>query len=364
MYLAKIGGEVHIKRMPGSGADHAQNCDSYDPPVEISGLGQVFGTAIQDDPRHAGLTALRLDFSLTRQAGRAAPAVISTSTPDTATSDGTKLSLRSLLHYLWDDAGFTRWSPAMAGKRTWHVIRKYLLDAAACKTTKGSALSDILYVPEPFLLDRKDEIAQRRLAIMSKAAAQATGPRRLMLLIAEVKEIGASRYGHTIVFRHLPDCHFMVEDGLHRRMVRRFEAELGLWDAHEETHLMAIGTFSVSTSGVPSMEELALMLTTENWVPFEHAAERLVIDAMTHAHRRFTKTLRYNLPASKPLASLVASDTTPGPTAMFVLPPGASEQAVEEIAELMSGSSLATWSWRSGDEPMPEIPAVGTGSVS
>jgi Protein of unknown function (DUF1173) len=41
-------------------------------------------------------------------------------------TDGNKLSLRGTLHYLWEQAGFNKWSPGMAGKRNWFVIRKYL----------------------------------------------------------------------------------------------------------------------------------------------------------------------------------------------------------------------------------------------
>jgi len=46
----------------------------------------------------------------------------------------------------------------MAGKRNWYVIYKHLLIAADGKESKGKPLGDMLYVPEPFSVDRKDEI--------------------------------------------------------------------------------------------------------------------------------------------------------------------------------------------------------------
>ena len=50
MYIAKVHGSFIVKRMPNSGADHAPLCDSYDPPPELSGLGNLVGSAIQENP--------------------------------------------------------------------------------------------------------------------------------------------------------------------------------------------------------------------------------------------------------------------------------------------------------------------------
>jgi hypothetical protein len=178
-------------------------------------------------------------------------------------------------------------------------------------------------------------------------------------VIGEVKEVAQSRYGHKIVFKHLPDCHFMMNDDLHKRLLKRFEVELGLWDALEDTHLMAIGTFSVGNTGIASLEEVALMSVTENWIPFESTFDQMVIDAMSRANRRFMKGMRYNLPSSRPLACLVASDTAPEPTAMYVLPPGATEEYAAALTELMDESKLAHWLWRAGEADMPALPALG-----
>src|SRR3546814_10419832 len=67
------------------------------------------------------------------QPGRAAPTP-GTGESDSVRTDGAKLTLRGTLHYLWEQAGFNRWAPAMSGKRSWGVIRKYILQAAADKT--------------------------------------------------------------------------------------------------------------------------------------------------------------------------------------------------------------------------------------
>src|SRR5687767_13754525 len=99
-----------------------------------------------------------------------------------------KLSITATLHYLWEEAGFNRWSDRMAGKRNWFIIRKHLLQAADNKTAKGAPLSEVLYIPEVFSAERKAELAQRHLSAIGRIRAAVAGPRRLMLLIAEVKE--------------------------------------------------------------------------------------------------------------------------------------------------------------------------------
>jgi hypothetical protein len=356
MYIAKVAGKFVMKRMPNSGGDHSPACDSYEPPPELSGLGQVMGSAIQEDPDE-GLIALRFDFSLSKVAGRAAPTP-SGGESDSVKTDGNKLTLRGTLHYLWEEAGFNRWAPSMSGKRSWYVIRKYLLLSAEDKMAKGSSLTDQLYVPESFNAEKKDEITQRRMALMSRVAAPVKGARRLMLVIGEVKEIAQSRYGHKIVFKHLPDCHFMINEDLHKRLLKRFDIELGLWDALEDSHLMAIGTFGVSAQGITSLEEVALMAVTENWIPFESTFDKMVIDAMTRASRRFMKSMRYNLPSSKPLACIVASDTFPEPTAMYVLTPGTSEEYEDALTDLVQESKLSSWIWRAGESEMPLLPTL------
>ena len=68
------------------------------------------------------------------------------------------------------------------------------------------------------------------------------------------------------------------------------------------------------------------MTATANWIPFENNYDKMLIDAMTQAQRRFVKGLRYNLSTQLPLACLVASDTRPTPTAMYIVPPSASQE--------------------------------------
>ena len=157
MYVARVDGAVILKRMPLTGPHHDPTCNSYEPPPELSGRGEVLG-AIAEDADDSAIR-LRLDFSLSKRRGRSTP---STDEPDAARTDGSKLSLRALLHYLWEEAELNCWSQGMAGKRNWAVVRHRLAMAVAHKLVKGVPLARKLFIPETFAADRKAEIADRR----------------------------------------------------------------------------------------------------------------------------------------------------------------------------------------------------------
>jgi hypothetical protein len=352
MYVAKLGHQYIIKRMPHTGAQHAADCESYEPPAELSGLGEVMGGAIQTNLAD-GLTTLKFDFALAKTSGRVAPAP-SGGESDSVKTDGKKLTLRGTLHYLWDEAGLTRWSPAMEGKRSWYVVRKAILEAAGDKVAKGAKMSDLIYIPESFDSNKKDEITRRRLSVFNQLSQAQGATRRLMMVVGEVKEMGDARFGKKMVIKHVPDAHFMMNDDLYKRMLKRFDNELQLWGGNNSSHLLVIGTFGVSAAGVASLEEASLVLTNENWIPFESVDESMLIDALTQQKRRFSKGLRYNLASTSPLATAVLNDTAE-PTAMYIRPFGASDQYVKEIGELVETSNLQSWQWATADA-MPAFP--------
>ncbi len=355
MYIAKVEGRFIVRRMPNTGDEHSPDCDSYEPPAELSGLGEVMGSAIKENVDD-GITTLKLNFSLSKSAGRAPPTP-SGDEKDSVKTDGKKLTLRGVLHYLWDEAGFNRWAPGMQGKRSWFVIRKYLLLAAENKSTKGASLADRLYIPESYSVDRSEEIAHRRLSHMRKAATPVKGTTQMMLVIGEIKGFADARNGKKVTFKHVPDRDFLMNEDIYKRLQKRFSAELELAAAdNTHTHIIAIATVSVSVTGLPFIEEIALMIVNENWIPIESDFDRILISNLTSKGRRFAKGLRYNMQSKTPLACVVLSDTQPEPTAMYILPFGASEEFGTEMGTLIAESKLTSWIWEAGSEMMPPLP--------
>lgn len=357
MYVAHLAGPhwgYIVKRMPDTGCRHATGCPSYEPPADLSGLGQVLGTAITEDPA-TGQTSLRLGFSLTKLSGRS-QMLPAGSESESVSTDGTKLSLRGLLHYLWDQAELTRWHPGFAGKRTWATVRRHLLQAADHKLARADALRARLYVPEPFSIDERDAINARRLMHWQQTVAVPGKPQQLMVLIGETKEIVPSRYGFKAVIKHVPDQAFAINEQLYRRLGRRYEPELELWGATGDIHMVMIAIFGVSGFGVPSISELCLMPVTQHWLPVQDVYEKQLIDRLTTEGRAFVKGLRYMLGSGAPIVNatlLDIPDTTIGLRIADRSQPNRTAPVDPKQPEVRDSE----WRWNPGNGPMPIQPS-------
>ena len=355
MYVARLGEGYIVKRMPDTGSHHAPDCPSYEPPAEFTGLGQVLGSAITEDPA-TGETTLKLDFPLTKMPGR------STIPPaggegDSVSSTGTKLSLRGLLHYLWDQAELTRWHPGFVGKRTWATVRRHLLHAAEHKLARGDALRARLYVPELFSIEERDAINARRLAQWQTVMPASGKAQQLMLLICEVKEIVQARYGFKAIVKHMPDQAFAIDEQLFRRLGQRFEAELALWSATDDIHMVMIATFGVSSAGVPAIAEMSLMPATAQWLPIEDSFERQLVEHLIADGRAFVKGLRYNLHRDQCVATVTLTDTGNNASRLFVVSPGLENLVVPAARKVVSSRGEApVWVWKPASEAMPQLP--------
>jgi len=347
MYVARIGDRYYLKRMPGTGPEHAPGCGSWSPPAELSGLAPLLGSAIHQDPE-GGTTGLDLGFALTRNPARAAAGARGDRTDtDEGTGASSRLSLRGVLHYLWDEAGLTRWTPALSGKRHWGMIRARLLQAADSAVAKGRPLTDYLYIPETFSSTRKPEIAGRRTIALHRLSSSARS-RRLMLVIGEVKDIRAARFEqHVVIVKHLPDFPILIDGDLHTQMRARFATELALRQAIADSHLVLIGTFTLSPAGVAVADQVALMSLSADWIPFESISEHTLLEILAAQGRRYIKSLRYLTPAAASLASVVLSDTDP-PTACYL-----TDTHQEEPAD----PGIPQWIWNiSTDLRLPPLP--------
>lgn len=355
MYVAAIGEQLVVKRMPLSGARHDPMCDSYEPPVDLSGLGPLMGSAIRLDPA-SGMAALRLGFSLARAGSRAAPTPAA-GEATSVKSQARRLSLRGLLHLLWHEAGLTKWTSAWAGKRHWWNIRYHLIEAAKTMLVKDAPLSEVLLIPEPFRAAMKDAIEQRRAAALSAVRAQKAGPRKLMVLVGEVKEFQPARGGHRLVVKHLPGFPFLLDERAWVRVQARFEAELALWAANDASHLIVVATFGLNAAGLASVEEIALMVVAQNWVAYESARELRLVEALAKLREQSIKGLRFTAPADQPIAAALLMQHRPRPLALFVVPAGAGEAYEAALAEMIASfPGLDSWIWHAGQAEMPALP--------
>ncbi|MBN9034284.1 MAG: DUF1173 family protein, partial [Rhizobiales bacterium] len=146
------------------------------------------------------------------------------------------------------------------------------------------------------------------------------------------------------------------EQGLYRRLQGRFENELALWNADEASHLIAIATFGLSPAGLAVVEDMALMVVAENWVPYDSAYEKRLVDTLAKLSDRSVKGLRYNLSAETPTAAAMVQRQSQ-PIALYIVPPSADKAYEEALEDLItSRPEIGAWIWRTVEGELPPLP--------
>lgn len=357
MYIAKHANSFVLKRMPNTGQKHHPDCESFDLPPELSGRAGLQDGAIAED-QSTGMTSLKFDFSLAKLGGSRAAPVKSDEKKTVVEADPAKLSLLSLLHCLYEDAGFNRWSPKMKAKRKWGVIQKHLSKAAQSKIVRGNPLSEILIIPESFTMERKDVLASQHRKFLSKLRPKGKSS-PLGICIGEVKAFDEARFNHKLILKHMADMPLYFDDELHKKIHKTFGKEIAMHQENERMHLIAIATFLVSASGNPTIDTLSFMMVDSNWLPFENLEELDVLNKAVVDNRYFIKGLRYNLKPSTVIASFLFSDTGENPTTFYIVPVGAGESYYEELDSVVEQSDFTSAVYDANKDETIALPAEG-----
>lgn len=354
MYVAKHRQYI-VKRMPGTGTKHHPACPSYEPEYGQSGLGELMGDAVIEHSPEA--VELRVDFPLTRMFGKAILRGEPT-LPAEVNAPRRRMSLRAVMHFLFERAGFNRWTPAMAGKRSQGVIHRYLMEAAAEIQLKGARLSDRLYVPEPFSEERKAAIAERRRAKLAILQAPENDAQfKMALVLGEFKASESSTLGRRVWIKHMPDAPLLVEDKAWARIERVYGALMEARDADTKTksRIVLCALVYAKREHTYQIDTASFMLTTENWIPIEGLHEADLLQVLTDRQRRFMKPLRYDAKSATPFPSVILLDTEAPPTPLHVISgfADAKEMAEKERAATRGGENA--WVWHT-DREMPPLP--------
>ena len=354
MYVAKHRQYV-IKRMPGTGDKHHPSCASYEPAHGQSGLGELIGDAVIE--RSPELIELRVDFPLTRITGKSAPR--GEPVPPADVSAGRRrMSMRAVIHYLFERAGFNRWTPAMEGKRTQGVIHKYLMEAAAEIELKGARLSERLYVPEPFSEERKAAIAERRRNKLTVLLAPEDAMQfKMALVLGEFKGSESAASGRKIWIKHMPDAPLLIDNKVWERIVRVYGPLFEACDADTSTRprLVLCALVYAKREHIYHIDTASVILTTASWIPVDGIHELGLLQTLIDQRRRFVKLMRYDAPPTMAFANALLLDTGTTSTPLHVLSPFLSpkERTAKERAILESGAG--TWVWNT-ETPMPALP--------
>lgn len=354
MYVARHRQFV-VKRMPDSGSTHHPNCPSYELEGQQSGLGELLGEAVLEP--EPGRVELRVDFPWMRVIGRGVPRGDPREMAEVSVPRR-RMSLRAVMHFLFERAGFNRWTPAMQGKRNQGVIHKYLLEAAEEIVVKGVPLAERLYVPEPFNENTMAEAAQRRREKMM-VLRPGEGQTPLALVIGEFKASEATTSGRRVWVRHMPDAPLLIAGRtwvhIERTFAPLFEARDA--DAGNPARLVMAALIRARREYTYEIDSLSLMLTSEHWIPVEGVHELPLIGALVAQQRRFVKPLRYDAmrAATFPNALLLDAGPTPVPLHVVSAFMDHKERSAKERAIATAGDDAWVWST---DQPMPALKSV------
>jgi hypothetical protein len=354
MYIAHLETGYVIKRMPDTGASHGPGCDSYEAPPGLSGRGEVDGQAIEQTDE--GSVNLKLAFSLRHN--NPAEMENESTQKTTAKTAGTRLTLRGLLHYLWDESRLSHWQPEMQGERSWFAVRTALVEAIESKETKSASLKDILYIPEVYDREKSTDIACRRIRALSPIMGPGKSGKKLMLVVGEMDRISPATFGYALKLKHLPDFPLVMDADLNKNFENVFDVINTLWAYTPDSHLIVIATFVIDDKGLPSVEEMCVMLTSPEWLPIDNQFEQLLVKTLVTQKRSFQKQLRYNLPPDKPIATAVLTDCDNAPLAMYIDVDDLASRWASTVAinEVVKNNSIETWMWTPKEGILPDIP--------
>lgn len=353
MYVARHE-RYRVKRLPDSGPQHHPSCPSYEPEDACSGLGYLVGDAVRD--AGSDQVELRVDFPWVRLHGRAVPSGPPGDCGEVA-NPRARMSLRAVMNYLFERAGFNRWTPAMAGKRHQGVLHKYLMDAAVGIAVKGVPLAERLYVPERFDERRMAEVAARRSEKLAILRPQ-DGCSPMALVIGDLKACEPGDLVHRLWIRHMPDLPLLQAPQGWQRLVRAYRPLLEAHDADGGRRLRLVmgALVRARRSCGYEIDTGHLMLTNRDWIPLEGPHELPLVEALVAQQRRFFKPLRYDAPTAALFANVLLLDGGPRPVAMHLFSDLMSEKDRAIKERLLQANNGSSWVW-SVEQSMPSLPS-------
>lgn len=372
MYVAKHRLFL-VKRMPDSAQRHHPSCPSYEPELTQSGLGELIGDSVIEHAPDA--IELRVDFPLARTFGPPVPRG-ERAEPTEVKASRHRMTLRAVLHYLFERARLNHWVPAMEGKRNQGVIHKYLMEAAQDVTTKGIRLAERLYVPEPFSESAKAAIAERRHAKLAVLHSPVDLPEepperdlqfKMVLVIGEFKAVEPAVQGRKVWVKHMPDTPLLVDGKAWERAERLYGEVLEGRDADCARKPRAVigALIYARREHVYQIHALTLMLVSDQWIPIEALHELPLINALVDQRRRFVKPLRYDASTASAFPNALLLDAGELPLPLQVVSPfmPTKERSTKDkaIKECEAGKLGKAWVWHT-DQLMPSLPALALGA--
>jgi Protein of unknown function (DUF1173) len=331
MYIARHADYI-VKRMPDTGHLHHPTCPSFEPEPGMSGLGELIGDAIIEHTPDQ--VEVRTDFAMSRLPGKAVPRGEAVIDPAEVHAPRKRMSLRALLHYL--------------------------CEAARGVTVKGASLDERLYVPEPFRVELKDEIGERRRKKLALLLSPEDAVQYMMaIIVGEYKGSEPTAFGRRIVVKHMPDVPLYIENKTWERVERSYAAILQARDADvpQKPRVMMAALVYAKREYVYQVDTVSMMLTTDQWIPLDGLYELPLIEVLQREQRSFMKPLKYDARSAATFPNVLLLDCEGGPIPLHAVSAfGDTKEKALKVRAL--ALSQPHWVWNTETE-LPQLPARG-----
>lgn len=333
-YVAKRN-KYYLAKMPGTGKLHNPSCPSFELDGQVRGLNAYEKNVIKLNSD--GMLAVKIQTPFShRRVDRnervswghsAVPSLSKTSQKQES------MSLSGLLAVLWEEAELNRWYPLFAGKRSWGVVRNRLTQAAENLVAKRTQLSSILFIPESFRTERKDDIDAKRKERFNSIMKFSNGKTQYMVVIGRVRmfEIGSE----SISIRLAQQGNNVVYWG--EQYIAKKIASSGLQEAmldnDGDTKVMVMMVISRDTRDALMIRDIGFLEIDDHYLPCkskEDSDEDAVITKLLIDNDRdFIKTMPYDPSTNNVYPDFMLLDTGDKPMPMAIFHSFASEDILE-----------------------------------
>ncbi|MFP3637910.1 DUF1173 family protein [Paraburkholderia sp. SIMBA_054] len=279
-------GLFHLAGWPNEGESHDQaSCFFHKQSPQSSGRGDYASAAIID--RDDGSADIKVEAPLKLRSADRAPSLPRGTSENGPGHRRRSVGMLGLLHELWEAASLNRWGRGWS--RNWSRCRWGLLNID--RRINGVSTRECMYVVHAWEPARKDQIEQEFSTFRARLGPKGEFRHRGYVL-GELKGYQATEYGYRIELRHQRTSYFASKQ-LIEALETSARAVVAARD-NPDTRTVVLMLVDVTAKGYLQVVDMALMLTTKNYIPCESSYEVQMANALTDAGRSFVKPLRYD----------------------------------------------------------------------
>lgn len=281
-------GRHHLACWPREGPQHDPRCAFFQLEPELSARRAYAKDAINETDSGAALhLAVPLKSLTTDPKPRLGAA------PAHAGVKQDTLGLLGTLHFLWEGAGLTQWSPR-SPRRSWRTVASALHEQLEQCTFSRRPARDVTYLVPPYVPGASPDSIALFDAFMNTLYS---GPDQIRrgLILGEIKLTEPSKHGVSYILAQQGSSRKIFASAeFDARMHHSFRNAFGQAATDAGGRKVALFCVEKSRTGYAVAIDAAVMLTNSAYIPADSSYEVRMADALAVAGRAFIKPLRYD----------------------------------------------------------------------